>query len=191
MFANVFLMHDCQHPCVKTAEAGKDLGKLSWPISALAADPVQGWHCPSSQLCNLQTCGNIVPGSRMLACWLVKLFYFTSLSPSSLFGDTWCWIFAKSGEFSDHLLVFCFCPIWCEERRGCDHFIVTQARPPLVTAGACSMVQVTTITLLTSFLLTSDFWHPSTLMILKIPKKDEDDLVLPEVWWDWAVTGII
>ena len=129
MFANVFLMHDCQHPCVGTAEAGKDLGKLSWPIPALAADPAQGWHCPSSQLCNLQTCGNIVPGSRMLACWLVKLFYFTSLSPSSLFGDTWCWIFAKSGEFSDHFLVFCFCPIWCDVMWGEDVTILLLLRP--------------------------------------------------------------
>ena len=126
MFPNVFerlSISLCRRQRGQAARTGESQAD---PYPGLAPDPA--WHCivpAAAKLCNFCTSMlTIVPGSTG-ACWLIKLFYFTSLSPIKFI---WRHLdICKCEEFSGHLLLFCFCPIWCEKE--VTILLLHQARP--------------------------------------------------------------
>ena len=74
--------------------------------------PVRANIVPAAaKLCNLQTCGNMGSGSKMLAYWPINCFILRHCAHQVYLATIDVGYLGKDTEFSDHFLLFCFCPI--------------------------------------------------------------------------------
>lgn len=107
MFANVYLIHDCQHPCVGDSwgsEQGPGKVKLTHP--RLAVDPSQCWHCPSSGQI-MQLLSKHADNSSGVQCRMDrKAVLCYVIVPIKFIWRHLMLDICKSGEFSDRLLLF-------------------------------------------------------------------------------------